>query len=202
MTEPLMTGTNGEARRGKLARDKVLAAASDLFYRKGIRAVGVEEIVNEAGVAKISLYRSFRSKDDLIVAYLEARNAEFWREWDAAFSKYDDDPRAQLRAVMTHLGRRTTERNYRGCPFINYAVEFPGASHPGHRVVDANKREWRRRLVAITRALATPKPERTADRLMLLIEGAYAISQTLNGPDGPAKEIVSAAEALAGARLA
>jgi AcrR family transcriptional regulator len=202
MADGIMTATQEEGHLGKLARDKVLAAAADLFYRKGIRAVGVEEIVKEAGVAKISLYRSFRSKDDLIVAYLEARNAEFWRNWDEAFSKYVDDPRTQLRAVMTYLARRTTAPGYRGCPFINYAVEFPVASHPGHRVVEANKREWRRRLVAIARALGAPEPKRTADRLMLLVEGAYAISQTLKGPDGPAGEILSAAEALAGVPLA
>src|SRR5580692_4573615 len=86
----------------KPAGERVFAVAADLFYRKGIRAVGVEEIVNQAGVAKISLYRSFKSKDDLIVAYLEARNADFWRQWDEAFSKYVDDPRTQLRAVMTY----------------------------------------------------------------------------------------------------
>jgi AcrR family transcriptional regulator len=185
-----------EAQERGLARDKVLAAAGTLFYRKGIRAVGVEEIVKEAGVAKISLYRSFRSKDDLIVAYLEARNAEFWRRWDKAFGAYGGDPSAQLRAIMTYLARRTTRAGYRGCPFINYAVEFPLASHAGHRVVNANKREWRRRLSAIARALGAPEPMRTADHLMLLVEGAYASSQTLGGPQGPAKEILSAAEAL------
>src|ERR1700689_2433587 len=87
----------------KPARERVFAVASDLFYRKGIRAVGVEEIVNEAGVAKISLYRSFKSKDDLIVAYLEARNAEFWRQWDERFAPHADDPRALLDAIMDYL---------------------------------------------------------------------------------------------------
>src|SRR5271165_4925045 len=90
----------------KLARDKVFQVAADLFYRRGIRAVGVEEIVKRAGVAKISLYRNFASKDDLVVAYLEDRNAKFWRQWDAAFSRYDGDPHAQLGAIMTYLARR------------------------------------------------------------------------------------------------
>ena len=190
--------THGQP-RGKLARDKVIAAAADLFYRKGIRAVGVEEIVEAAGVAKISLYRSFRSKDDLIVAYLEARNADFWRQWEEAFSRYERDPQRQLRAIMTHLAQRTTQPGYRGCPFLNYAVEFPERSHPGHRVVEANKREWRRRLAAIAEALGSPRPKQAADGLMLLVEGAYAVSQTLGGPDGPASEIVGAAEAILGA---
>jgi AcrR family transcriptional regulator len=181
---------------GGLARDKIAAVAADLFYRKGIHAVGVEEIVKQAGVAKISLYRNFDSKDDLIVAYLEDRNADFWRQWDDAFSRYEGNPRAQLRAIMTYLARRTTQPGYRGCPFINYAAEFPQPSHPGHRVVEANKREWRRRLAHIAAVLGVARPKQLADGLMLLVEGAYAISQTLGGPKGPGKEIASAAEAL------
>ncbi len=97
---------------------------------------------------------------------------------------------------MTHLARRTTRPGYRGCPFINYAAEFPQPSHPGHRIVEANKREWRRRLAHIAEALDVARPKQLADGLMLLVEGAYAISQTLGGPKGPGKEIVSAAEAL------
>jgi AcrR family transcriptional regulator len=180
----------------KPARERVFAVAADLFYRKGIRAVGVEEIVNEAGVAKISLYRSFKSKDDLIVAYLEQRNAEFWLQWEERFAPHSDDPRALLDAVMDHLARRTTQAGYRGCPFINYAVEFPEASHPGHRVVEANKREWRRRFTAIAEALGASKPKLLADSLLLLVEGTYAISQTLGGPKGPGAAISAAAKAM------
>ncbi len=180
----------------KPARERVLAVAADLFYRKGIRAVGVEEIVNEAGVAKISLYRSFRSKDDLIVAYLEQRNVEFWRQWDERFSPFADDPRALLNAIMDLLARRTTQTGYRGCPFINYANEFPDPSHPGHRVVEANKREWRRRLTAIAEALGAKKPKLLADGLLLLVEGAYAVSQTLGGPKGPGAALMAAARAM------
>jgi len=180
----------------KPARERVFAVAADLFYRKGIRAVGVEEIVNEAGVAKISLYRSFKSKDDLIVAYLEGRNAEFWRQWDERFAPVAGDPRALLDAIMDYLARRTTQAGYRGCPFINYAVEFPEPSHPGHRVVEANKREWRRRFLAIAEALGAPRPKLLADSLMLLVEGSYAISQTLGGPRGPGAAISAAAKAM------
>jgi AcrR family transcriptional regulator len=187
---------------GGLARDKIAAVAADLFYRKGIHAVGVEEIVKQAGVAKISLYRNFDSKDDLIVAYLEDRNADFWRQWDDAFSRHEGNPQAQLRAIMTYLARRTTQPGYRGCPFINYAAEFPEPSHPGHRVVEANKREWRRRLAHIAEALDVTRPKQLADGLMLLVEGAYAISQTLGGRKGPGKEIVSAADALVDAHKA
>lgn len=186
---------------GKSARDKVFAVAADLFYRKGIRAIGVETIVKAAGVAKISLYRSFSSKDDLVVAYLEKRNEDFWRQWDEAFARLAGDPRAQLRAIMTYLAHRTTQRGYRGCPFINYCAEFPDAAHPGHQVAEANKRETRRRLAHIAEALGALQPMRLANGLLLLVEGAYAISQTLGGPEGPGGEIVAAADALVEAQL-
>jgi AcrR family transcriptional regulator len=90
---------------GASARDRVFAAAADLFYRKGIHAVGVEEIVREAGVAKISLYRSFASKDDLVVAYPQARGRTFLEGWDDAFSRYREAPKAQLRAIMSYARR-------------------------------------------------------------------------------------------------
>ena len=185
----------------KLAGDKVFEVAADLFYRKGIRAVGVETIVQQAGVAKISLYRSFRSKDDLVVAYLERRNAAFWRQWDEAFARYEGDPRAQLDAIMAFLAHRTTQPGYRGCPFINYCAEFPEAPNPGRKVAEANKSEMRRRFVRIAEALGAPEPKQLADGLLLLVEGAYAISQTLGGRKGPGGAIIWAAKALVEAQL-
>jgi AcrR family transcriptional regulator len=189
-------GRRVESLEDKPARERILAVAADLFYRKGIRAVGVEEIVNEARVAKISLYRGFKSKDDLIVAYLEKRNVEFCQQWDERFSRFADDPRAMLNAIMDFLMRRTTQSGYRGCPFINYANEFPDPSHPGHRVVEANKREWRRRLTEIAEALGAAKPKLLADGLLLLVEGAYTVSQTFGGPKGPGAALTTAAKAM------
>ena len=191
-----------EARGRKLARDKVFDVAADLFYRHGVRAVGVETIVKEAGVAKISLYRSFASKDDLVVAYLEERGAAFWRQWDKDFAFYASDPRAQLRAIMTYLAERTTQEGYLGCPFINYCAEFREADHPGRRVAAAVKREMRQRFLAIAEALGAPRPQLLADGLLLLVEGAYAISQTLSaGRDGPGQALAWSAEALVAAQV-
>jgi AcrR family transcriptional regulator len=200
------TSTDGKAATAgdtapKRARDRIFAAADDLFYHQGIRAVGVDAIAKEAGVAKISLYRAFPSKDDLVVAYLEDRNADYWRRWDRAFAKHEGNPRAQLRAMMEHLAERTTAPDYRGCPFTNDATEFPEPSHPGRRVAEANKRELRRRMLLLAEALGAPDPRSLADGLVLLVEGAYAISQTLRGRDGPGHAIVWAAEALVEAQL-
>jgi AcrR family transcriptional regulator len=190
--------SRGNARRkgGKPAGDRVFDVAADLFYRDSIRAVGVETIVKQAGVAKISLYRSFASKDELIVAYLESRDAEYWRNVDRVMAAKQDRPRAQLRALVDYVAGRATMKGYRGCPFINYASEFADRSHPGHRIVDKNKQEMRRRLGSLTKAIGAARPTQLADVLFLLIEGAYASSQTLGGHTGPAATLPWATEAL------
>lgn len=185
----------------QLARDKVFAVAADLFYRKGIHTVGVEEIVREADVAKISLYRSFASKDDLVVAYLEDRSRTFLRQWDEAFDRYRDNPRAQLRAIMTYIAERTTQDGYRGCPFINFCAEFSDASHPGRRVAQMTKRDLHKRFLGLAEALQVPRPRQLADSFLLLVEGAYAISQTLGGGrTGVGHSLVWASEALVDAQ--
>jgi AcrR family transcriptional regulator len=193
--------TNARATEGMRAAEKVFEVATDLFYSQSIRAVGVETIVKQAGVAKISLYRNFASKDDLIVAYLDNRNTDYWRNVDRIVAKHEDDPRAQLRALIDYVADRATTPGYRGCPFINYAAEFPDADHPGHRLVDTNKREMLRRLVGLADAIGAPRSAQLADALFLLIEGAYATSQTLGGRKGPAKTLPQAAEALVESHL-
>ena len=165
--------------------------------------MGVDEIVKQAGVAKISLYRNFASKDDLIAAYLEDRSRTFLREWDEAFDRYRENPRAQLRAIMTYVAERTTQDGYRGCPFINFCAEFPDTSHPGRVVAQATMQALRERFLRLAEALNVPEPERLADSLLLLLEGAYGISQTLGGgPGGVGHSVVWASEMLVEAQLA
>jgi AcrR family transcriptional regulator len=177
--------------------------ASDLFYRKGIHAVGVEEIVKEAGVAKISLYRNFASKDDLVVAYLDERRTSFLREWDGMFDRYEDDPRSQLRAIMSYVARRTAEEGYRGCPFINFSAEFPDPAHPGRGIARATMQALRERFLRLAKALDVPQPKRLADGFLLLFEGAYGLSQTLGGgADSAVHQIVWASEMLVEAQFA
>jgi AcrR family transcriptional regulator len=185
----------------KLAGERIFDVAADLFYRQSIRSVGVETIVEQAGVSKISLYRNFESKDDLIVAYLENRDAEYWKIVDQVVAEHLGNPRAQLRALIGYIADRTTTPDYRGCPFINYAAEFPDPSHPGRRVAATNKMEMRRRLVALIEAIGISAASRVADAIFLLIDGAYASSQTLGGRNGPAKVAVWAADALVDSTL-
>jgi AcrR family transcriptional regulator len=188
---------------GASARERVFSVASDLFYRKSIHAVGVEEIVREAGVAKISLYRSFASKDDLIVAYLEENGRAFLKRLDEVFDRYREDPRAQLRAIMNYAAEATEADDYRGCAFINFCGEFPDREHPGRKVASATKQAIRDRFLRLAAAFGADDAQRLADGWFLLFEGAYALSQTLGPEPGAARRsLLWASEALADAALA
>lgn len=180
----------------KRAAERVLDVANQMFREHSIRSVGVETIVKMAGVAKISLYRSFASKDDLILSYLRHMNSTYWENVDRHLAESAADPRSQLRAYMAYIAESATTPGYRGCPFINYAAEFPDPAHPGHEVAEANRHEMRRRLLHWTRELCVAEPEKMAEALMLLIDGAYASSQILKGPSGPAAALVWATDAL------
>jgi len=189
--------TTGQQR----APDRVLEVASHLFREHGIRAVGVETIVKTAGVAKITLYRGFSSKDDLIRAYLTQVNATYWRNVDEYLARHKPDPRSQLRAYIAYIAESATTPGYRGCPFISYAAEFPDPKHPGHEVAKANRMEMRRRVLQWTTALKAGRSETLTNSLLLLIDGAYASSQITGGPTGPAASLLWAADTiLEGAR--
>jgi AcrR family transcriptional regulator len=189
--------TVGKGRSGqKRAGERVFEVASNLFRQHSIRAVGVETIVKTAGIAKISLYRNFASKDELIVAYLTNMNATYWRNVDEHLARHGGDPRSQLRAYMAYIAESATTPGYRGCPFINYAAEFPDPAHPGHKIAQANRKEMRQRVLLWATAMNVAEPEKLTDSLLLLIDGAYASSQIVGGPTGPASALVWATNAL------
>src|SRR5262249_41238701 len=156
-----------------------------LFYREGIRAVGVDAIVQEAGVTKPSLYRSFPSKDELAAAYLRDYEGEFWQRFDGAVAAHPGDPRAQLNAFFGGLAVRAVRPRYRGCGLTTAAVEYPERAHPARKVAEAHKRALRRRLLEMAEAMGAAEPKPLADGLLLLIEGAY-VSAQLFGEGGPA----------------
>src|ERR1700692_3324061 len=94
-------------------RDRILETASALFYRRGVRAVGVDLVVEKAGVAKTSLYRHFRTKDDLIAAFLHREDEDFWRCWDNTTQGHRSDPAAELEGQLKWIGERVSRSNYR-----------------------------------------------------------------------------------------
>jgi len=168
------------------AADRIRETAFDLFYREGIRAVGVEEIVSQAGVTKPSLYRAFESKDELIAAYLRDYNQRFFQRFEAPAADHPDDPKAQLLAYTDRLATRASRDGYRGCGLTNAVIEYPDGKHPAHQVAVESKQQLRERLREICRAMGAHEPDELADGILLLLEGSYVSGQTF-GEGGPAR---------------
>jgi AcrR family transcriptional regulator len=184
----------------KPVRERILGAASQMFYRDGVRAVGIDAIIARSGVAKMSLYRNFPSKHALVTAWLEERNQAFWERWEHAEATCPGEPHAQLGAVLDMVAARVSHPHWRGCPFLNTGTEFPERDHPARAVILANKRAVYDRLHALAKAAGAGDPDLLAQQLQLLIDGAYAIGQSL-GPDGPAKTVATAGRALIAAQI-
>lgn len=182
------------------AADRIRDSAFELFYREGIRAIGVEEIVNRAGVTKPSLYRAFESKDELAAAYLRDYNQRFCQKFEAPSAAHPDDPRAQLLAYMDGLATRATHDGYRGCGLSNALIEYPDPGHPAHQVAVDAKRSLRERLQEMSKAMGARDPAALADSLLLLIEGTYASGQAF-GEGGPARVLAHTASVLIDASL-
>jgi AcrR family transcriptional regulator len=174
-------------------RERILETASGLFYREGVRAVGVDLVVAAAGVAKTSLYRHFRTKDDLIAAFLKREDEDFWRTWDEVAGKHRDDPAGELQAHMDWIGERVGRPNYRGCPQLNVAAEFPQADHPARQVATSHKLELRHRLFDIAERLGVARSEILAGQLAVLINGAFVSSPILSAAE--AKDLLRQAAA-------
>src|SRR5271170_2460042 len=187
---------------GPVAHSQILDAAEELFYREGARNVGIDAVIKRARVNKMSLYRQFGSKDDLLRQYLLRRDERFWAYFDASLAKHPGEPRAQLRQLFVDLAARTSAVGYRGCPFVNIAVEFPDRSHIARRMVADNKARLLKRLKELTKAVGAHDASFLAKALALLIEGAYAASQTYGPGSALMTALAKAAESLVDAQLA
>lgn len=166
-------------RRPSEARERILLTADRLFYNEGIHAVGIQRIVAEAGVTRVTLYRHFPSKDDLISAYLDRRAAYDHRQVDGIIDAHPGAPRRALEELATTLTRDDFAAMRRGCPFINASAEFTG-SHPA-RVHALEIRRWvTERLEMLLQQLAHRDPRTTAEQLMMIRTGAV-VSGALDG---------------------
>ncbi|MDC0760095.1 TetR/AcrR family transcriptional regulator [Brevibacillus sp. AG] len=184
-----------EAKRPRVPREKaqeiILNAAEELFYQEGIHAVSVDAIVERAGMNKMSVYRQFSSKTDLILAYMTRKQDVFWQEWEESIAKHPNRPREQLIQFFADLAERATNEQFRGCCFINVAVEFPDPVHPVRELVCSHQKRIRDAFLDRTTALGTANPCELAYTLILLMEGTYADSQTY-GTDSAAIRMVPA----------
>ncbi|WP_292999119.1 TetR/AcrR family transcriptional regulator [Nevskia sp.] len=180
-------------------RDRIFETACDLFYRQGIRAVGVDAIVGEAGTNKMSFYRSFASKDELVAEYLRSRDRCFWQWWDAVVAPHAGNPRAQVEAIFEAHVNKTCSKESRGCGLANAAVEIVEDEHPARSVIVAHKSEIRRRFRTLAAAMSARDPDQLGDALMLLMEGGYLARLTFGqscAHGGPVTSALKAARTL------
>jgi AcrR family transcriptional regulator len=166
-------------------RERILAAARDLFHRNGIRGVGVDAIAEAAGTNKMTLYRHFDSKDDLIVAYLRGVAAEAEMMWQDIAREHPGDMEAQLRSWLAKAAECVVADD-RGCDLANAAVELTEDGHPARRLIEELKNEHRNRLAALCRDAGT---------LTLLLEGAR-VSRQAAGSKGPSTKFIRMAETV------
>ncbi len=176
-------------------RERVLRTAAKLFYAEGIRAVGVDRIAGEAGVSKMTLYRHFATKDELVVAVLDARDAPALDVLRQASAHASGGPREQLLAAFAGLEPWFTSRGFRGCPFMNASLELADPGHPARAVAERHKTASRDHFAALTAELGVGDPGGLADQLALVFDGAIAQAQ-MREPAQVARAAVAAATAL------
>jgi AcrR family transcriptional regulator len=180
---PFMTTTTDRAASSSPKREHLLITALNLFYRDGYRAVGIDTLLEKAGVAKMTLYHHFASKEALIVAVLEQRSRDLLAGADAAITKAGRSPARRLAAIFEGLKAWFASDEFKGCAFIRALSEYPEPDHPIHQAAWRHKREMNSRLRAITADAGARHPAAVADAISLLIDGAivaaHATSSTV-----------------------
>lgn len=161
-------------------RDHLLATAWRLFYRNGYQRVGIDTILAEAQVAKMTLYNHFKSKDELIVTLLDERNALILASLDRAIAEAGSKPVSRFLAVFDWLAEWFSTEDFRGCAFIRALAEFPDPEHPVHQAAWRFKTEFKRRLLDLVRENGARRPAAVADSLSMVIDGAIV---TAHGGD-------------------
>ncbi|GAA4198143.1 TetR/AcrR family transcriptional regulator [Microbispora amethystogenes] len=173
-------------------RERILRVASRLFQENGVRAVGMQQVVEEVGLGKSLLYREFDGKDDLVAAWLRESDAAWWAAVDAALAPHDGDPAGQLLALVELVAAAAASPGFHGCVFYNTSSEFRDDDHPARQEALAHLRRMRGRLETLAGAAGAAHPGALADELMLVVGGMYATGAAL-GPDGPVRAGVAAA---------
>jgi AcrR family transcriptional regulator len=175
------------------ARERLLRTASALFYAEGIRAVGVDRVIEEAGVTRATFYRHFPSKDDLVVAYLRVVHDAV----QAASGDEVGEPR--LRRVIGTMGEMVCAPGFRGCSFINAAAEFADPDSPVHRAVAAHRGWLGELFTADLTTVGHPDPAAAAAHLMMLRDGAMVAGYLADPAQAQATFAAGARDLLAAA---
>jgi len=181
-------------------REKILNVAADLFQTRGINSTGVDTIVAEAGTTKMTLYKHFQTKENLILEVLKRHNQEF-RDWLAAkLGEAQRTPDKQLQALFDYIEEWMNAPEFRGMPFLKASAEFPDETNPVHRLSTEQARQFRQYLATLAQAAGAHDPQALALQLSMLIEGAMLSEQMRRG-SGAAAHAKKAARLLIEAAL-
>ena len=160
------------------ARERLLAASDELFYRNGVHSTGIDAVIEKAGVAKGSLHYIFGGKDELVAAYLRGR-LDAWRGRVTAAQAGVDDPEEKILAVFDAIADYVSLPEFRGCPFVNAAAEAPAGE--GQEMAIKEYRRWvRESFVALAAETGVTDPAALADALIVLYDGALATAEVDN----------------------
>lgn len=177
-------------------KDRIYSTACNMFFKNGIRDVCVDAIATEAGSNKMSFYRSFASKDDLVAEFLRDQERDYWEWWDSAIAACAGDARAQLDALMEAYVKKGCSVSISGCALGNAAVELRDETHPGYAIVRGYKAETRRRLRKLAREALATDPDKLGDALQLIMEGGYMTRLTFDGADSPFAQTAAVAKMI------
>src|SRR4051794_21629437 len=185
-------------RRSRAERQAIVLNTAERLF--STRSVGMDELVRETGLGKMTVYRLFKSKDDLVGAYLARKAATVLAFIDAELVRLQGDPRAALLSVVDAVERDVTRTGFRGCPFTNVSSEYDDPQHPARSAAADYKFELHMRLERLADEIVPGGGEDLAAQIHLIIDGMY-LSGGLLGPDGPAAHGRQLAEKLIGAAV-
>lgn len=166
----------------KPVRERILETACELFYQEGIQNVGIDRIISESGVAKMSLYNHFKSKDALIEAFLRQRDQQ-WRDWFVTrVEEHSAEPRQQLLILFDVLQEWFESPNFRGCAFINATIELANSDHPGCEAALEHQRSVYEYILGVVQAGKIEPAELLARQFLLLVQGAIVVAMMQDYP--------------------
>jgi AcrR family transcriptional regulator len=183
------------------AKTHILNTAVDLFSTHGIRAVGIDTIVAQSGVAKTTLYDHYPSKDALITAYLDVRDAQFFGMIGQAESHHADDPKAQLIAIFEAMDALITLPQFNGCPFLSASAEFPELDQAAHESALAHKTAMRDRFIALAQAGGAADAHSVGEQLLLILDGAFSSKRVFRSAESPVRQLLPLARMIIDAHL-
>lgn len=182
----------------KPVRDRILDAATELYYAEGIRAVSADRLIAEAHVSKVTFYRHFPTKNDLVTAYLRQRSADEQAAVTAKRAELADDPVGVLTWYAREVGSTACTPGFRGCPFINAAAEIGDADHPGRAVIRGHRAWLTTQVRELLEQLGTADAAARADQIMMLRDGAMVSGYLGHAPEQVTTELTRAARSIIG----